>query len=137
MTLSGAETVQERPLLSRKSKARLSDCGVVHEVASDTYGSCVTCTRIFNLYISSGRVVLPCQVGDHHDVYSFTTQSLHTVSASLESCSCGLSVNIGIPCSHVFAVLVHIEDNLFRPELVANRLSVVTECSAPCRPQEK
>ena len=32
MTLSSAETVQERPLLSRKSKARLSDCGVVHEV---------------------------------------------------------------------------------------------------------
>ena len=30
MTLSGAETVQERPLLSRESKARLSDCGVVH-----------------------------------------------------------------------------------------------------------
>ena len=35
MTLSGAETVQERPLLSRKSKARLSDCGVVHEVCID------------------------------------------------------------------------------------------------------
>ena len=34
MTLSGVETVQERPLLSRKSKARLSDCGVVHKVSS-------------------------------------------------------------------------------------------------------
>jgi len=32
VTLSGVETVQERPLLSRESKARLSDCGVVHEV---------------------------------------------------------------------------------------------------------
>jgi len=30
VTLSGAELVQERPLLSRESKARLSDCGVVH-----------------------------------------------------------------------------------------------------------
>ena len=33
--MSGAETVQERPLLSRKSKAQLSDCGVVHEVCID------------------------------------------------------------------------------------------------------
>jgi len=30
--LSGAEAVQERPLLSRESKTWLSDCGVVHEV---------------------------------------------------------------------------------------------------------
>ena len=28
VTLSGGKTVQERPLLSRESKARLSDCGV-------------------------------------------------------------------------------------------------------------
>ena len=34
MTLSGA--VQERPLLSRESKTRLSDCGVVHEVGIDS-----------------------------------------------------------------------------------------------------
>ena len=38
MTLSGAETVQERSLLSRKSKARLSDCGVVNEVCIDHRG---------------------------------------------------------------------------------------------------
>ena len=38
VTLSGAETVQERPLLSRKRKARLSDCGVVHEVCIDHRG---------------------------------------------------------------------------------------------------
>ena len=38
MTLSGVETVQERPLLSRKSKARLSDCGVVHKVCIDHRG---------------------------------------------------------------------------------------------------
>ena len=35
MTLSSVETV---PLLSRKSKARLSDCGVVHEVCIDHRG---------------------------------------------------------------------------------------------------
>ena len=38
MTLSGAETVQERPMLSRESKARLSDCGLVHEVCIDYRG---------------------------------------------------------------------------------------------------
>ena len=38
VTLSGAETVQERPLLLRKSKARLSDCGVVHDVCIDHRG---------------------------------------------------------------------------------------------------
>jgi len=38
VTLSGAETVQERPLLSRKSKAQLSGCGVVHEVCIDHRG---------------------------------------------------------------------------------------------------
>ena len=38
MTLSGAETVQERPLLSRESKAQLSDCGVIHEVCIDHRG---------------------------------------------------------------------------------------------------
>ena len=32
------ETVQERPLLSRESKSRLSDCGVVHEVCIDHRG---------------------------------------------------------------------------------------------------
>ena len=32
VTLSGAEAVQERPLLSREIKTRLSDCGVVHDV---------------------------------------------------------------------------------------------------------
>jgi len=30
--LAGAETVQERPLLSWKGKTRLPDCGVVHQV---------------------------------------------------------------------------------------------------------
>ena len=35
MTLSGAEAVQERPLLSRESKTRLLDYGVVHEVGID------------------------------------------------------------------------------------------------------
>jgi len=39
VTLSGAEAVQERPLLSRESKTRLSDCGVVHEVGIDHRGS--------------------------------------------------------------------------------------------------
>ena len=38
MTLSGAETVQERPLLSRESKAWLLDCGIVHEVCIDHRG---------------------------------------------------------------------------------------------------
>ena len=38
MTLSGAKTVQERPLLSRESKAWLSDCGVIHEVCIDHRG---------------------------------------------------------------------------------------------------
>ena len=37
-TPSGAETAQERPLPSRRSKARLSDCGVVHEVCIDHRG---------------------------------------------------------------------------------------------------
>jgi len=35
VTLSGAEAVQERPVLSRECKTRLSDCGVVHEVGTD------------------------------------------------------------------------------------------------------
>ena len=35
VTLSGVEVVQERPLLSRESETRLSDCGVVHEVGID------------------------------------------------------------------------------------------------------
>jgi len=34
VTLSGAEAVQERPLLSRESKIWLSNCGVVHEVGT-------------------------------------------------------------------------------------------------------
>ena len=38
MSLSGAEMVQGRPLLSRKSTAQLSDCGVVHEVCIDHRG---------------------------------------------------------------------------------------------------
>ena len=35
VTLSGAEAVQERPLLLRESKIRLSDCGVVPKVGID------------------------------------------------------------------------------------------------------
>jgi len=35
VTLSSAEAVQEKPLLSRESKTRLSDYGVVHEVGID------------------------------------------------------------------------------------------------------
>ena len=38
VTLPGAEVVQERPLLSRESKTRLSDCGVVQEVGIDHQG---------------------------------------------------------------------------------------------------
>jgi len=37
-TLSGAEVVQERPLLSRESKNGLSDCGIIHEVGIDHQG---------------------------------------------------------------------------------------------------
>ena len=35
MPLIGAETVQERPLLSWKGETRLPDCGVVHQVGID------------------------------------------------------------------------------------------------------
>jgi len=38
VTLSGVEAVQEKPLLSRESKTRLSDCGVVHKVGIDHRG---------------------------------------------------------------------------------------------------
>jgi len=38
VTLSGVEAVQEGPLLSRESKTRLSDCGVIHEVGIDHRG---------------------------------------------------------------------------------------------------
>jgi len=38
VTLSGEEAVQERSLLSRERKTRLSDCGVVHEVGIDHRG---------------------------------------------------------------------------------------------------
>ena len=74
------------------------------------------------------RCSVVCQVGDRYEVYSFDSQSLHMVSGNLDTCSCGLSVNIGIPCSHVFAVLAHTGDCLFRPELVADRLSMVSWC---------
>ena len=35
MPLTGAETVQERPLLSWEGETRLLDCGVVHQVGID------------------------------------------------------------------------------------------------------
>ena len=35
MSLAGAETVQERPLLSWEGETRLLDCGVVHQVGID------------------------------------------------------------------------------------------------------
>ena len=38
VTLSGAEAVQERPVLSRESKTWLSDCGVIREVGIDHRG---------------------------------------------------------------------------------------------------
>jgi len=35
MSLTGAETVQERPLLLWEGETRLPDCGVVHQVGTD------------------------------------------------------------------------------------------------------
>ena len=69
----------------------------------------------------SGMILSSCQVDDHYEVYCIDTRSLQTVSRDLNSCSCCLRVNVGVPCSHIFAVLAYTSDDLFQPDLVADR----------------
>ena len=75
----------------------------------------VTLKNLFGMILSS------CQVDGHYEVYCIDTRSLQTVSRDLNSCSCCLRVNVGVPCSHIFAVLAYTSDDLFQPDLVANR----------------
>ena len=91
MTLSGAETVQERPLLSRKSKARLSDCGVIHEVCIDHRGRLPgfsTLTVDVNWFRLTPQRLSGCRVGglELNNVYT-----LHAVYVTSE-CSGGQTV---------------------------------------------
>ena len=56
------------------------------------------------------------------------SDTVHAVSRDLSSCSCCLNVNIGVPCSHIFAALAFTSDSLFRPDLIADRWSFIFTC---------